>query len=307
MNSLPDPETPRPQIVQDPGERPLVLFSQVTKPLREMTFLERALLMAELAMIAYNDEDEARRASTLVGFPEVHFFNQSGAQAFRFANEVDSVIACRGTEPHEWTDVRADVDAVSVLAETAGRVHRGFKREVDRLWPMLEERLTNNQLPVYFVGHSLGGAMAKICASRCLLSHIATNPRQLFTFGSPRVGNRQYVQFVTLDHYRFVNNNDIVTRVPPMWLGYQHSGHEVYFNRDGKIKRYNLLMKGRDRWRGVIRGLWNRQIDYLSDHSIHEYCKHLQQAVEEERQRMVRGGAPYTPCKIATPPPDHAH
>jgi triacylglycerol lipase len=104
-----------------------------------------------------------------------------------------------------------------------------------------------------------------------------------------------------------VNNNDIVTRVPPIWLGYQHSGQEIYFNRYGKIKRYSVVMKSRDRWRGFIRGLWNRKVDHVSDHSIHEYCRHLLAAVEEERQQIAKGGLPYTPCKFSTAPPEHAH
>jgi len=302
-----DPFRLQPQIVQDVGEEPLLLHSRVTDRIATLTFLERALLFAELAMIAYNDEQEARRAATLVGFPELRYFNDNGAQAYYFANSQDAVIACRGTEPNEWTDLRADVDAVAVLAETAGKVHRGFKREVDRLWPMLEAALTDNRKPVYFVGHSLGGAMAKICAARCQMSTINSNPQQLFTFGSPRVGDRAYVKSVTLEHYRFVNNNDIVTRVPPIWLGYHHSGYEIYFNRYGKIKKYNLLMKGRDRWRGVILGLWNRELDYLSDHSIHQYCQHLVTAVEEERRIVAAGGKPFTPKTIATAPPVQPH
>lgn len=302
-----DPFKLQPQIVHDVGEQPLSLYSRVTGRISTLTFLERALLFAELAMIAYNDELEARRAATLVGFPEVRYFNDAGAQAFYFSNDQDAVIACRGTQPNEWTDLRADVDAVAVLAETVGKVHRGFKREVDRLWPMLEQALTDNRKPVFFVGHSLGGAMAKICATRCKLSTINSNPQQLFTFGSPRVGDRKYVKSVALEHFRFVNNNDIVTRVPPVWLGYHHSGHEIYFNRYGKIKKYNLLMKGRDRWRGVIRGLWNRQFDYLSDHSIHQYCQHLVAAVEDEHRVVASGGRPYTPQMLATAPPEQPH
>lgn len=302
-----DPFKLQPQIVQDLGEEPLSLYSRVTGRIAALTFLQRALLFAELAMIAYNDELEARRAATLIGFPEVRYFNDQGAQAFYFSNGHDAVIACRGTQPNEWTDLRADVDAVAVLAETVGKVHRGFKREVDRLWPMLEQALTDNRKPVYFVGHSLGGAMAKICATRCKLSTINSNPQQLFTFGSPRVGDRAYVKSVILEHYRFVNNNDIVTRVPPIWLGYHHSGHEIYFNRYGKIKKYNLLMKGRDRWRGMIRGLWNREFDYLSDHSIHQYCQHLIGAVEDERRIVAAGGHPYATKMIATAPPELPH
>lgn len=297
----------QPKVIRDAGERPLILFSDASGIIADTTFLQRALLFAELAMIAYNDEDEATRAATAIGFPDVTYFNNRGAQAYRFRNQHNSVIACRGTEPNEWTDVRADVDAVSVLAETAGKVHRGFKREVDNLWPMLETALMNNKQPVYFTGHSLGGAMAKICASRCLLSHISTNPQQLFTYGSPRVGNRSYVKFVTLDHYRFVNNNDIVTRVPPIWMGYQHSGHEVYFNRHGNIKQYGYLMKRRDRWRGFLGSILRWKVDHLADHSIHRYCENLVRAVMAEKELLASGGKPYTPCKLAIAPPDEAH
>ncbi len=290
-----------PKIIHDCGERPLVLYGDASRPIRDLTFLQRSLLFAELAMIAYNDEHEVQRAAQAIGFSDVTFYDNRGAQAYRFRNRHNAVIACRGTEPDDWNDIRADVDAFSVLAETAGKVHRGFKREVDNLWPMLETSLMNNRDPVYFVGHSLGGAMAKLCAGRCLLSHISTNPQQLFTFGSPRVGNRSYVNTVTLDHYRFVNNNDIVTRVPPIWMGYRHSGYEVYFNRNGEIKQYNCVMKRRDRWLGFLRGLWSRSLDHVADHSIHRYCQYLLLAVHDEQHALASGRESLTPCRLATP------
>ena len=116
--------------VQDPGEVPLVIHSKLSGPIGELTFLQRSLLFAELAMISYNDEDEARRAGQIIGLPDVTFYNHDGSQAYRFRNDYDCVIACRGTEPNEWNDIRADANAASVLAETAGKVHRGFKTEV---------------------------------------------------------------------------------------------------------------------------------------------------------------------------------
>jgi triacylglycerol lipase len=268
--------------VVDPGEVPLVLNSVVVGPIAEMTFLQRALLFAELSMIAYNDEAEARRACELVGFPDVRYYDWDGSQAYRLRNEHDCVVACRGTEPNEWNDIRADADATSVLAETIGRVHRGFKTEVDDLWPMLETALTGNEQPLWFCGHSLGGAMATICAGRCFLSHIESCPRQLFTYGSPRVGDKAYIDYVKLDHCRFVNNNDIVSRVPPAWLGYRHSGREVYIDRLGWIRRIGPIGKRRDRWLGFWRSLGQRKIDHFSDHSIHGYIEALRVAAEQQ-------------------------
>jgi len=278
------------RVVKDPGEEPLVVHSNVTGPIAELSFLRRSLLFAELAMIAYNDEDEARRAATLAGFPDVTFFDNDGSQAYRFRNEVDCVIACRGTEPNEWNDIQADANAASVIAETAGKVHRGFKKEVDDLWPLIETALLDNQHSLYFCGHSLGGAMAMIGAGRCFLSHIDTNPNELFTFGSPRVGNKRYVNYVKLNHYRFVNNNDIVTRVPPVMLGYRHCGSEVYLDRNGRIRKLNLLSRRRDRWQGFLRGLRRWKIDHFSDHSIHQYIQAIYKAVREEDQRIDQGG-----------------
>jgi len=129
-----------------------------------------------------------------------------------FWNDVDCVVACRGTEPN---DIRADVNAVSVLTKTFGRVHKGFMQEVDDLRPMLEDALVENKKTLWFAGHVGGGAMATICAERCYLSKIDSMPQALFTYASPRVGDKRFVNFVKLDHSRWVNNNDIVTRSSP--------------------------------------------------------------------------------------------
>ena len=117
------------QLIKEQDEVPVIVRSKVTTPIGELSFLRRSLLFAELAMFTYNDESEAARAAELAGFPDATFSDRDGSQAFRFRNEHDCIIACRGTEPNEWNDIRADANAASVLAETVGKVHRGFKQE----------------------------------------------------------------------------------------------------------------------------------------------------------------------------------
>lgn len=297
-----DPTTPA--RVQDPGEVELILHSSIRGPIAELTFLRRSLLFAELAMVAYNDKDEATRAAKLMGFPDVTFYDRDGSQAYRLRNEYDCVIACRGTEPNEWNDIRADANATSVLAETTGKVHRGFKTEVDDLWPMLETALMGNEQPLWFCGHSLGGAMATICAGRCFLSHIESNPEQLYTFGSPRVGDKTYINYVTLEHFRFVNNNDIVTRVPPVFLGYRHCGGEVYIDSNGKIRLVGLIAKKRDRWKGFWRGLRRWKIDHFSDHSIHGYIQAVKKACDAESEAIAAGEDPVSSQEIVGKAPE---
>lgn len=280
-----------PKIIQDPGEEPLVLHSDIRAPLASLSFLRRALAMAELAMIAYNDEAEAQRAAQAIGFSEAKLFDHDGSQAYRFRNEHDVVLACRGTEPTEWNDIQADANAVMSVVGTLGNVHSGFNREVNDLWPVLEEALRGNQQPVWFCGHSLGAAMATICAYRCVTSTELPTPQELHTFGSPRVGCRRYVRHAQLNHYRWVHNNDVVTRVPPAWMGYRHCGREVYLDRYGRIRKLTGVLRSRDRWRGILGGLWQWRLDLLSDHSVKQYAAHIASAVRDECAELAKQGA----------------
>ncbi len=130
--------------------------------------------------------------------------------------------------------------------------------------------------------------MAAICAGRCRLSYIRSNPRALYTFGSPRIGNRRYVNYVQIEAYRWVNNNDIVTRVPPAGSAYRHKGQEVYLNAYGKIRRLTTWQRMKDRWRGFVRGLRERRFDHFADHSISQYVEHIRGTVEEEEDVILR-------------------
>lgn len=253
----------------------LILRSKKHSSITHLKPLARSLLFAELSMIAYLPEAEVRKAANVLGFDEIVYYDRDGSQAYSFISDTDHVIACRGTEPTEWNDVRADLDAATALAETIGRVHRGFKREVDDIWPILEESLKSNTKTLWFTGHSLGGAMATICAGRCMLSHIKSNPTQVFTYGSPRVGNKRYINFVRIDHVRWVHNNDIVPRVPPTWFGYRHTGQEHYLNAEGKLAKLNLVQRRKDAWKGFVSGLKNKKIDHFSDHIIDRYVDHI--------------------------------
>lgn len=260
------------------------LDSQNGHDISTMPLLDRALLFAELSMIAYLKPKETEKAALRIGFTETTFYDNDGSQAYLFSNQQDIVIAFRGTEPNEWNDIKADVNAGKALAETVGHVHRGFKKEVDDIWPLLEEVLLTNKQnlakKLWFTGHSLGGAMASICAGRCLLSHIDTQPEQVHTFGSPRVGTKRYINHAKIDYYRWVNNNDIVTRTPPVWLGYRHSGKEMYLNAEGKLIELSRIERRADHWKGFVLGLKNREIDHFSDHLIDRYVDYIYKEVK---------------------------
>ncbi len=249
--------------------------SKLTGPIHELSMIQRSLLFAEVSMISYLSIEECNVAAGKLGFTDGKFFNTKGAQAYWFFNQWDSVVVCRGTEPHQWDDIQADINALTAVAETVGKVHRGFKAEVDRIWPHLETALQGNQRPLWFCGHSLGGAMATICAGRANLSPIPCETEALYTYGSPRVGCNRYINHVQISHFRWVNNNDIVTRVPPTWLGYRHGGAELYIDHTGKLRDIKGWKRVKDRLQGFFRSLGRFRIDYLSDHSMLEYIDNI--------------------------------
>jgi triacylglycerol lipase len=243
----------------------------------QMTFEQRSLLFAQLSGLAYGDIATMKKKVKPLGFTGVEFYDRDGAQAYRVWNKNDMVIICRGTEPTCFNDIKADLKAVPVAAETISRVHRGFKQEVDDLWPMITEDLLA-KVPsqnLWFTGHSLGAAMATIMASRCLYSEELPDPVELYTYGSPRVGWKGYVVHLGVVHHRWVNNNDIVTRVPLKAMGYRHHGTEHYMNAYGNVRPMTVWQRMKDRWRGMWMGLKSGKIDNFSDHSMTEYVKNL--------------------------------
>ena len=265
----------KPDPISEKTAADLSVVSRVDGPIENLGLLSRSLLFAELSMLSYLVDAEAQPVLTSVGFSDVRYIERDGAQAYELVTESDVVVVCRGTEPNEWNDIKADANALTDLAETVGRVHRGFKREVDDIWPHLESTLAEETRQVWFCGHSLGGAMATICAGRCQLSEISAVPKEVVTFGSPRVGDRHYVKNAGIHHVRWVNNNDIVTRVPPTWLRYQHVGERHYMDRNGDLQRFTARQRAKDRWAGFYSGLKARRFDHFSDHAIAGYVDNL--------------------------------
>ncbi len=246
----------------------------------EMTFKERSLLFAKLAKISYFNADEAKSQAKKLKFTTTEFYNKDGAQAYRFQNKDDLVIACRGTQPTEWNDIKADLRAMPVVAETVSRVHKGFKLEVDELWPMVLEdlqRKTNQNKKIWFCGHSLGAAMATIMASRCHLYEDIAPVEELYTYGSPRVGWKKYCRSLGVTHHRWRNNNDIVTKVPFKIMGYAHDGKLHYITNDIKMGKPGI----RDWWNGIWQGLKKGRLDSIGDHDIQAYHDNIDKALSE--------------------------
>lgn len=227
----------------------------------EIVNLEKANKFAKMANIAYLDE-EGKKEYKQLNYTGHQFLDVAGAQCHIVWNKEEIVMCFRGTEPDELSDLLADLNAIPRKSMTDGWVHSGFRRELDKLWNQILEVYNNHKEKQLFIcGHSLGAAMATLAASR-LNSTI-----ELYTYGSPRVGTRGFVKNIKTPHYRFVNNNDVVTKVPLFLMGYKHHGNLVYINHYGKIRKMTTWQRIKDRFRGYRDGV----LDGAKDHSMTNY------------------------------------
>lgn len=144
---------------------------------------------------------------------------QSIGMVFESASAV--FIVFRGTKtPFEGLK---DLIAIPVdfnLVPNGGKVHRGFFDVYKSTRATVLYRISNLNAnkQLFIVGHSLGGALATECALDLAVNSNFKKPN-LITFGSPRVGDVQFVkQFDSTVpiSVRVVNTFDWVPDVPPV-------------------------------------------------------------------------------------------
>ncbi|KAF3000565.1 hypothetical protein E8E14_004938 [Neopestalotiopsis sp. 37M] len=93
-------------------------------------------------------------------------------------------------------------------------------------------KTANPSYSIVYTGHSLGAAVATVGAAYNRKDGYSID---IYTYGSPRVGNRAFVAYVTDQagaEYRVTHLDDPVPRLPPILLNYRHTSPE-YWLADG--------------------------------------------------------------------------
>lgn len=194
--------------------------------------LVNAWWLAEASLLAYTTPEFAKAALENAGMDNfLTFEDDRGTFCFVAHNEQFAIVAFRGTEPDDAKDLRIDLKLIKVASGHGGKIHRGFKKALDGIWPELHKYLGENLTTqsLWFTGHSLGAALATIAADRY------PRTRAVYNFGSPRVGNAAFKLDYRPRLFRFVNTNDVITRAPAKSLGYDHVGSLRYMDADGRI------------------------------------------------------------------------
>lgn len=145
--------------------------------------------------------------------------------------EVFQIIAFRGTEANAlisddgWLDVVRDARVLPWHDEDCGWVHYGFLKGGVLAAEFLADKL-NRRLPIILTGHSLGGALALICAAK--LERYGFSVREWVGFGSPKVQLTGKKYPFKQTNYR--NGGDIVPLLPNLPF-YRHNGDLVEVGR----------------------------------------------------------------------------
>lgn len=255
--------------------------------IKDMSFAEQSALFAKLSNQAYKEFGTVEKLYKKLGFTTTAYFANDGSNVYVTQNETDIVVVCRGTEVKEWNDISADLSIALYPARIGdGKVHRGFRTYSDRVWDLVANEITNSpDKTLWLTGHSLGAAMATLMARRCLLQEHLPNPEALFTYGSPRTGNRKYVnQFnENIIHHRWINDGDIVTKIP-LPIRFHHCGVMHHIDSKGNITVDYKHKLSLTRLLNLfsLKGILKLLMGDVKDHSSELYFKHLDYWAENE-------------------------
>ncbi|MFM2294752.1 MAG: hypothetical protein RLZZ350_1165 [Verrucomicrobiota bacterium] len=242
-----------------------------------------ALALAYAAQLAYADSDtvEATLPDWSFDAARVVFLERKDTQLFVAANDEMILVSFRGTQANDIWDWMTDAEIV-LRPFTVGLVHKGFYDALQDVWAELLAAIGKFQTQgqsVWFTGHSLGASLACLAVARLVFEERKPG-HGLYTFGQPRTGD--YFFSEKFDHefggktFRFVNDCDIVTRLPPRVLNYSHVGQLMFFDAQKRLqtddhwwnKFLNSVVVGRE-------GLIKPKL-LVKQHAIERYIECMQ-------------------------------
>lgn len=218
-------------------ESPPSLLTRLRAPWNSMEAqrLPAAADLVRCAAIAYETPKQMMKSIPQLGFPDHEVVSSGPAKGVVMIDGTEAVIAFEGTNGlDDIGDWFANIDTSrGSIAE--GVVHGGFRDHYNRVADQVLKVLDNHAIShVWITGHSLGGAMAVLCAVD-LERRGRVTVRGVMTFGQPLLLVPNCARVVNEKlwgrHLRFINEADVVPCVAP---GFRGGGSFVWI-RDGKL------------------------------------------------------------------------
>jgi len=151
-------------------------------------------------------------------------------------SESQIVVSFRGSVSVENFISDAEFFLIDYPGVQGALVHAGFYEAYTVVSPSVVAAVkaikqNHPDLPISVTGHSLGAALAVICALDLAQSGF-NGDVQVWTFGQPRVGNSVFANYYNMlipISRRTVNHHDLIPHVPPEFLFYHHTATEIWF------------------------------------------------------------------------------
>lgn len=240
--------------------------------------LINAWWLCELSRLIYRPGPDETGSSTClptraqildrVGLQEIGTFSSGTNYCALIASQEGTrrpfaALVFRGTSGFEgWL---SNLKAVQSSWPAGGSVHSGFKADFFGLWQKMEPALWRIDFPLYVTGHSLGGALAILAAS-------IFSVKAVYTFGAPKTGDSVFADSLKNERiYRFENDRDIITTVPPSAIPFDFCHVGVPF-----------CLKDDFRESGCVRGLTDPP-EFLFHHAPVNYTIRLETGLFQHR------------------------
>ena len=274
--------------------------------------MANAQILAQAATVAYDQAQRCEKWARASGFTgPFDFFDSHDTQGFVTESADAIIVAFRGTQPNQPMDWFVDFRATSdPWDHKAGKVHSGFYRALRKVWgvtlangEVLPRRLVNRgSKTIWITGHSLGGALAELCAAQALFC--SKVPVQgVYTFGQPRVGSKEFADAVNdklgSGIFRFVNDRDIVPRVPLFSMGYCHYGSQRFFDGTGESTVADSAVESLKEALTFAKGAFNLAVagqiagllsDSLKSVVKGDFTEETEKAFRERATEILKGG-----------------
>jgi len=161
-----------------------------------------------------------------------------------YDKETDSIfVSFRGSSNiNNWIN-NIQIRKIAPYNDTNIEVSNGFYKEYNNVKPdiinnfnILTDKYNTNK--IFITGHSSGGAMSTLMAFDIITIYTNYQISYLITFGSPRVGNIEFVDYMNSHNdnsYRVTHYYDMVPHLPEEFFGYAHISNEIWYNEENSI------------------------------------------------------------------------
>jgi triacylglycerol lipase len=202
-------------------------------------------------------------------------------QGFMLPVEKGLIISFRGTQQTvDWiTDINGFQEVIPYDNPSSDiRVHRGFVGAYKSVRQKIHSYINSSTSPIiniWVCGHSLGGALATLCAVDMQYNFPLINI-ECYPSGSPKVGNKAFADSYNIrvpNTSRTYMRKDLVPELPPIYVEKFFNQKSHHVNKANPIGPKSIFY-GLIQW--FKRKLGTDELaEYLTNHSIDLYKKYL--------------------------------